>query len=277
MTRPGFCVLGTLPRMLRTLGGGLLFGELWGEPPPVVVVLHGWHRTHSDFDAVVGPASAAGPLPALAPDLPGFGATPPPPGPWGSEQYASAVARLFEEPGGPTAPAVVVGHSLGGRVAATLAARRPELVRSLVLTGAPLITRQGRRDSRRRARPKLGYRVIRATRRLHLVDESRMERARQRYGSEDYRSAQGVMRDVLVRLVNEDYAEVLAGIGCPVHLVWGERDAEVPPAVADDIRSLVPGADLTIVPCAGHLLPVERPDELRAAIERSMESKTESK
>ena len=55
-----------------------------------------------------------------------------------------------------------------------------------------------------------------------------VERARKNAGSDDYRAAQGVMRDVFVRVVNEDYREDLAAIAVPTTLVWGELDDSGP-------------------------------------------------
>ena len=65
-------------------------------------------------------------LDAVALDLPGFGAAPPPPEPWGTPQYADALSPLLDELG----PVVVLGHSFGGRVAIELAHRRPDAVRA---------------------------------------------------------------------------------------------------------------------------------------------------
>ena len=86
-----------------------------------------------------------------------------------------------------------------------------------------------------------------------------MERARQRYGSADYRAAQGVMRDVLVRLVNERYDDALAAVRCPVELVWGDDDADVPVERARALAAALPQARLTVCPGAGHLLPLTAP------------------
>jgi len=49
----------------------------------------------------------------------------------GVEQYAEAVAKVLEVLG--TGPVIVVGHSLGGAVAISLAARRPDRVIGLVI------------------------------------------------------------------------------------------------------------------------------------------------
>ena len=214
---------------------------------------------------MLGPASDRGALAAVAPDLPGFGATPPPPDIWGSRDYAEALLRLFAGEGGLEAPAVVVGHSFGGRVAVTLAAAHPDLVGALVLTGAPLLPRPGGSG---RSAP--GYRVVRRLRRMGLVGEERLERARQRYGSPDYRNAHGVMRGVLVRTVGERYDEQIAALRCPVELVWADDDTEAPWAVAEELATRIPGAALTCCPEAGHLTPLHAPTVLRAAVERRL-------
>lgn len=239
--------------MLRAFAGGRLFGASFGASRPWVLALPGWRRTHEDFIEVLQGTDG------VALDLPGFGATPPPPSAWGSADYAAAVAPVLEEM---ALPAVVVGHSFGGTVALNLAAHSPDRVGALVLTGVPL----DRASTRRR--PPLGFRVGRALHRAGVVGEKRMERLRFRYGSEDYRAAEGVMRQVLVRSLGERYDDVLARVSCPVELVWGEEDVAAPLGAARAAASRMPLARLTVVPGGGHLLPTTYPAELRHAIER---------
>lgn len=243
--------------MLRSLAEGRLFGRATGVGTPRVLALHGWARSHRDFDGVLAPGDGE-PLDALAVDLPGFGLSPPPPGPWGSAEYADCVAGLLEEM---AVPVVVLGHSFGGRVAVHLAADRPEAVRALVLTGVPLLAAPG--GGRRPAAP---YRVLRSLRRLGLVGEARMEAARQRYGSADYRAAQGVMRQVLVRTLAERYDDQLDKLACPVTLVWGEDDMQTPLVIGRQLADRLPQAELVVCPGAGHLTPLSVPDVLRQAV-----------
>jgi len=187
---------------LRTHLDGAVFAEHVPGRAPLIIALHGWGRDRHDL------------LPALqgrevvALDLSGFGSSPAPPSAWGAREYAERVASVILEMGG--APQVVVGHSFGGRVAVCLAAEHPGLVAGLVLAGVPLLNRAVGR------RPSLRYRAVRAARRFGLVPQSRLDAARQRYGSADYKAASGVMRDVLVRIVNEDYRDELGRIACPV-------------------------------------------------------------
>jgi len=243
--------------VLRTFAEGRLFGSVTGSEAPRVLALHGWARSHRDFDAVVagdGPA----PLPALALDLPGFGASPPPPAAWGAEAYAELVGRVLDEMG---SPVVVLGHSFGGRVALHLAIARPEVVHALVLTGVPLLHPLGRRSH-----VALAYRLTRRLHGLGLVSDAAMEASRQRFGSADYRAAQGMMRQVLVRAVNETYELQLDAVGCPVHLVWGADDTVAPLEVAERAVTRLAQGDLTVHPGVGHLTPLLIPSALRAAV-----------
>jgi pimeloyl-ACP methyl ester carboxylesterase len=281
--------------VLTSFDDGRLFGEVYGSGAPKVIALHGWARDHHDFDLVLGGAGAlaarsatarlaeAGPgspsrspadldlpespLPAIGLDLPGFGGTPEPERAWSTTEYASALAPLLDAAAGPV---VLVGHSFGGRVALHLAAQHPGRVSGLVLTGAPLFSRNG---SSRPPRPSLRYRLVRGLARRGLVGEERLERLRRRYGSADYRAASGVMREVLVKSVAEErdgsYASSLQALACPLELVWGALDTASPPAVAEQIAAAAGGpANLVVLEGVGHMTPCAAPGHLRAAIER---------
>lgn len=241
--------------VLRAFADGRLFGVVFGSGTPAVLALHGWGRSSKDFTATLEG------LDAVALDLPGFGASPEPPEPWGAAGYAAEVAAVLQEM---ATPVVVLGHSFGGRVAVHLAADRPREVAGLVLTGVPLL----RRPDAPRRKPAAAYRLARVLHRRGLLGNDRMEALRRRYGSADYRTASGVMRGVHVRVVNETYEEQLAAVRCPVELIWGDDDAEVPVAVAEAARSQLDRATLRLLPGAGHLVPLNEPAALRDAVER---------
>jgi pimeloyl-ACP methyl ester carboxylesterase len=241
--------------MLRQFGSGRFFGTSFGAGDPWVCALHGWRRDHGDFRGVLGDG-----IDGIALDLPGFGATPPPPEGWGSPEYAREVVPVLEEM---PAPTVVLGHSFGGRVALHLAAARPDLVRALVLCGVPrlLCTGGGRR-------PPLAFRAGRRLHRMGLVGDRAMDRLRMRYGSPDYRLAEGVMRQVCVRVLAECYEEQLKALGCPVELVWGLDDTAAPVAEAERASELLREGRLSELPGVGHLVPTEAPGALRSALEK---------
>jgi pimeloyl-ACP methyl ester carboxylesterase len=292
--------------VLTSFDGGRLFGQVHGTGAPAVLALHGWRRDHRDFDLVLGGAEAAeagahaavlpdagptgtrsasdlelppGPVPSIALDLPGFGATPPPEGAWGSPEYAKALEPLLDEIGGRL---VLLGHSFGGRVAIHLAANRPDRISGLVLTGAPLFPKSsvgaasqpsGRRGTPRPPAAPVAYRLVRKLARSGLIGEDRLERYRQRYGSPDYRAATGVMREVLVKSIAEEreerYTPSITATRCRVELVWGELDTAAPPGVAERIASTLPAPPrVEVVPAVGHMTPLLVPGYLRSALDR---------
>lgn len=236
--------------MLTVMADGRTLAERYGDGVGAVVGLHGWGRSGDDLAPVLQG------LDALAPQLAGFGGADAPPAAWGTEEYAAALATALDG----HAPVVLVGHSFGGRVAVRLAARRPELVRGVLLTGAPLLRLVD-------YKPRLGFRVIRWLAARRLVPQRVLDRARERYGSADYRAASGVMREVFTRVVREDYREDLERIVAPTRFVWGEHDDAAPVDAGRAAAALVPGATFRVVAGSGHLLDAR----LSAAIREELD------
>ncbi len=233
-----------------------MFAEVFGDEPPRVLALHGWGRRGADFKQSLAN------LPALALDLPGFGASPVPDRVIGADGYADIVAQVLDQFDGPP---VLVGHSFGGRVGVCLAAEYPDSVGPLVLTGVPLLRRAPA------GKPALGYRVVRRLHRLGVISDEWMEAEKQKRGSPDYRAASGVMRDILVKVVNEEYPDQLRRLVQPVTMIWGAGDTEVPVETAEKAQELIVGAGGTAsvetVDGVGHLLPLEAPEILRRVID----------
>lgn len=236
--------------MLTTALDRRLMLERHGLGPPRSVALHGWGRNRLDWNPVLQG------LPAYALDLPGFGLSPPPPHAWGALDYARFLDPLFDG----LEPCVLVGHSFGGRVALHLAAHRPDRFRGVVLTGTPVFRLAPAAQVRFR------FRLARALHRRGLLGDRRMEDARNRYGSADYRAASGVMREVLVKVVAEEYVEALEGVRAPIALVWGQNDSVVPLEVAHRVRAIVPSAELDVVSGSGHLLDAAMANRIRERI-----------
>lgn len=204
-----------------------------------MVWAHGWGHSHANLlplaEAMQRQADS------WLVDLPGFGASPIPPGPWGTGDYADAMAEWLKIL--PSGPKIWVGHSFGCRVGLQLAARHPSAIEALFLIAAAGLPPHRSIAARlKRAPRRAAFRLIRA-----LTPEGlARDRLRERYGSSDYRTA-GAMRPVLVKAVTEDLTEVARAVKVPTVLVHGDRDTESPPEIAERFHALIPGSRLHLL------------------------------
>lgn len=126
-----------------------------GDGPPVVL-LHQTPRSWDEYREVLPLLGRR--FRAVAPDLPGMGASDPPAGPQTVEAYARGIGAALDALG--LDRVHLVGHHTGGVVAVELAATRPELVDRLVLSSTPMIDAEGRRA--REGRPPIDGVEVRA-------------------------------------------------------------------------------------------------------------------
>ncbi len=223
-----------------------------------VVLLHGWGGEIKSWGLI--PAILAERFRVVALDLPGFGESSRPDRPWATADFARAVAGVVRNLD--LSPAVVVGHSHGGRTAIVLATQEPALLRRLVLVdSAGIVPRRGlgyyaRVSLFKGARKVLGLPLF-ARWQTGAVD--RLYRA---FGSGDYRAAQDpIIRATLVKVVNDDVRPLLPKIQAPTLLVWGSADQETPLDDARLMERAIPDAGLVVFDGAGHfsyLADVER-------------------
>jgi len=86
-----------------------------------------------------------------------------------------------------------------------------------------------------------------------------LEKLRVTFGSADYAAASPMMRQCLVRVVNEDLSHLLPTITPPTLLVWGENDTATPLADGQRMEKEIPNAGLAVIRGAGHFSFVEQP------------------
>jgi pimeloyl-ACP methyl ester carboxylesterase len=247
-----------------------------GEGPPLLLV-HGYGGAAWNF-AELAPLLTGRRL--LIPDLPGHGASHGLPATPTLAGFADVLAGLCDEEG--LAEVDVAGHSLGGVVGLRLAERRPQLVRRLVLAAAAGITSSTRlsevvltvagvlRPARIAAR-----RVdrIAASPRLRRLVFGGFEVANADALSE--RAVHGFLRaatlhsDTLaagLALAKDDPRRGLGAVRCPVLVLWGGRDRQVPIEDGFEYARRLRAPVRVIADC-GHLLIGERPDACARAID----------
>jgi len=231
-----------------------------GEGRPLLL-LHGWGANI----AVVWPlAQAMIPLGyrVCAPDMPGFGQTPPPPVAWTVYDYARFVVAYLDQQG--LEQVDLFGHSFGGRLGLILGADYAPRIRKMALADAagikaptpwPVALRlnvyKGIRDTL--------YRVGART----LADTLR-NAYNKRYGSVDFQQVLGVMRETFVNVVNEDLRAHAQRVKQPTLLFWGDQDQDTPLWQGQMLETLIPDAGLIVHKGAGHYSYLDAlPDTVR--------------
>ncbi|MCA1683005.1 MAG: alpha/beta hydrolase [Actinobacteria bacterium] len=244
-----------------------------GHGHPAVVLLHAFPLQAAMWDDQV--EALAGRWRVLAPDLAGFGSTPPPAEPRAATMgdAATTVAGLLDHLG--LGPVVVGGLSMGGYVAFALLRSRPELVAGLVLAdtraGADTPEVAERRTAQEAQVAERGTaELVEPMLASLLSDETRAERPEVVDRARSLMAANppaGVIAALEAMKGRPDATAELATIGVPTLVVVGEHDEPSPPAEAEAMAAAIPGARLEVIPGAGHLSNLERPEVFTAALE----------
>ncbi len=259
--------------------------------PPTVVLVHGWTLT-----AVVWERTAAA-LVALRPDVRvvrydqrghGSSAARGPLSPVGPRAGSVAsIGRLGDDLAAvvdscaPEGPLVLVGHSMGGMALLSASARAPGLLdertRGLLLVS----TSAGGLAGAGRSLAPLMSALARLPQELLVPRAPRLLAQRANYGpGVDPRLVADTMRAmgrVSGRTTGEWFAALmahdesaalphLAASGVPVRVLVGDHDRLTPPAHARALVEALPGASLQVVEGTGHMVIVERPDAVAAAV-----------
>ena len=212
-------------------------------------------------------------------DLPGFGDSDPVGEGFDLDHVALSVGDALESRLGGGYD--LLGHSLGGAVALSLARLRPEAISGLILsapagfrprarplatsiaTAAPVLLRGRRLIGDRLVESDLARRVLLWG---ALSDAATIspERARAML---DASSGASRLREAAETAMTADLSAELAAIEVDVGFLWGTRDPLMPEATTDVIRQCRPKAPVELVPGAGHVAQVERPEAFAMAVE----------
>ena len=231
-----------------------------------IVALHYWAGAGHEFDAL-RPLLPPG-VRLLAPDMPGFGQQPAPPHfDYSVPAYADWVAAYLA--GHQVADFTLLGHSMGGKIALLLAARRPAGLRRLVLLSpsppphepmsatarAAARAAYGQPAEAEKTSRKITYRPLSAAAHATVVADN----LRTRRPAWNHWLDQGTRTDITAEL---------GTLAVPCQLLVGAHDTAVTPATQRRLTLpyLPAGTTLTVVPGAGHLLPLEVPAAVAAAL-----------
>ncbi|MFV2021625.1 alpha/beta fold hydrolase [Micromonospora sp. LOL_023] len=278
--------------------GAVLHGESVGplDAPLTLVLLHGWTLDHHTWYRQVQELArrTTSPVRVVSYDTRGHGRS------TSTGLATMTLGQLGDDLGevlrqvAPRGPVVLAGHSMGGMTIMEYAHRHPDrfadqvaglvfvattaeghthtayglaqpvarLVRLCEVAGAGVLARCGtwrpHQNLLHPLRPTLRWLLFGD--RHDPVDLDLATRAVGRATLRaigGYRSSIGAQRRIAT----------LTGLGgLPAAVLVGDRDRLTPPACADSIAQALPGTELTVCPGAGHMLMMERPEEVTCAV-----------
>ena len=216
----------------------------------LVVLLHGWGSNIKLFANLIDLLSAK--YTVVAKDMPGFGESEEPKTPWCVDDYVQFVIDFLKDYD--AKEVTLLGHSFGGRVIIKMHSREslPLKVKKVILVdSAGIMPPKSNKKSWRTRYYKMGKAVL-STKLVQKLAPDALENFRKKMGSADYAAASPMMRQVMVKVVNEDLEPYLPNIKCPTLLVWGVNDTATPLSDGEKMEKLIPDAGLVRLENAGH-------------------------
>ena len=273
----------------RTLSVRHAAGREPGLPPAVMA--HGLGGSSLNWTDLMGLLQRD--VDSWAVDLGGFGQSPPPrDGNMTPSGHARSLAEFVEHLD--AGPVHLFGNSMGGAVALQLAARRPDLVRSLTLISPALPSLFATKSNAHLpviAVPGVGERLVpkyletdpgsrvQGTIDVCYADPTRVspqrlaesvEEVRSRdhlpYASDAFlRSLRGLLRTYLDPGPNRPW-KLAERVACPTLVIWGRQDGIATLAHQEELVSGIPNARLEIIEDCGHLATLEKPKTVTALL-----------
>jgi pimeloyl-ACP methyl ester carboxylesterase len=240
--------------------------------PLGLVFLHYFGGSARAWDPVI--ERLGGEYDYAAPDLRGFGNARALSGPYTVDAYADDVADLIAQH--QFGRYIVIGHSMGGKIALALAARRPEGLEALVLLApsppspepindrAAMLAAYGDHA----AALAIAKKIIKRPLAPGLVDQ---------VVGDMLRSAKPAWNAWVQEGSRENISAKVGRISVPTLVLSGTDDAAIPTGVlASKVMPCLSAGRLVIITAAGHLLPLETADDVVEAVETMARSRARS-
>lgn len=261
--------------------GPVYYREVNAGPRPPLLLLHGWGGSSRYWRATL--AALGTDRRVLAPDLPGFGASPPLQGPATAVRMAEVVIAFADAMG--LEQFDLNGHSFCASVAVYAATRHPQRVRRLVLTCMSTYRNEFERRivdkvhnvmalwmAMRRpwmAERRFFYRLLGSRFFYKLPDDDALLReAMADFLKMDRRTALETAANAGDAAINAS----LAALTCPTLVVGARQDKIMPPSGTPEVARLAPNSRLVWIERCGHLPMVERPDEYHRLVREFLDS-----
>jgi pimeloyl-ACP methyl ester carboxylesterase len=244
--------------------------RLAGSGPDVLMV-HGWASSSRMWQRLMNDLAVR--YRCLALDLPGFGESDKPADNWFSMERFRAVVTQAADALGLSAP-VVIGHSMGGTIALSLATTNFPLSRVVAIN--PIVTGRSYWDLRLLSNSPLGAPMLSLGRWVWPIASGDWagpwlgkERAGhfRRQREEWLQSTPNILQATLRVVGHTDLTPHLPRVAVPTLVLLGNRDMTAPNAEGKLAARTIPGAELVVLP-SGHLPTDDLPERTLSVLEK---------
>lgn len=223
-------------------GQNVNFLDFGNKEKNAIVLMHGWGQNISMMQMLGEPFKNDYRIIVI--DFPGFGKSEEPKEVMDVGDYTSLVEELLKKLN--VKEPILIGHSFGGRVAVKFASRNK--VKKVILL-SPALKGHDKKGMKTK--------VLKTLKKVPGL-KSLEGWAKNHIGSRDYKAASPIMKQVLVKTVNEDLSEDAKKIKAPVILIYGDMDLEVPSEDTLEYEKLIPDCGLILYEGCTHYAYLER-------------------
>lgn len=244
--------------------------------PSQTLLIHGWGANHHIFDPLQAHLPTIGQEHWCIPDLPGHGCAPFD-GTFNIDSIADQIAAQL------TARIHLLGWSLGGMVALSLAARYPDKVASLCLTASLAKLMASSDYPQGLQRVSLNMMASRFSEDYPKYMQQFLQ-LQMLYADPSARACLNSLVPVICQygppaalnaalhaLEQADLRPLLSSINCPVLLIYGGRDAITPPRMGEYLHQQLPQSEWCLLPQAAHTPFLSHPDEFARVLNQFWE------
>lgn len=232
-----------------------------GAGPLTFVFLHYWAGSGREWQLVMN--ELAPDFHCLAPDLRGFGSAPAPASGYTVEDYAADILAFVQQQ--ELTNFVLVGHSMGGKMALCAAAAQPDGLRGLVLVAPSPPTIEPMTDEERAASLKaFGRPEAAAKTAANILIRPVPEGVKAQVIEDNLRSSHRAWDAWMRHGSREDISAQMPLVQVPCLIITGASDPIMSPSVhgLETLPYLPEGTPLEILAGVGHLPPLEAPQEV---------------
>lgn len=232
-----------------------------GTGEEVLVILQGWGTELAVYDSVAACVNSK--LRVIQFDFPGFGGADEPREAWAVDDFADFFVKMMEQL--QIKKATLLGHSYGGRVIIKLANRQnlPFEIQRIVLVDSAGIVKKKTFKAKMKIKKFKLLKKVASWKPIYAMCPELIEEWKSKQGSADYRNATPMMRQCMVKAVNEDLTPLLAGIKQDTLLIWGDLDTATTIQEAEIMDRMIPNSGLAVIKGTGHYCFLEQPGIFR--------------